>query len=412
MQMSAGLDAGSGKRTSESGRIAGEAADNIATVRSLGCENFFYKQFQDSLSVLRAGQVRKANITAIAFGFSEFCQYLIWCAAFKAGAEFVRLGHCTFFELLGSVLAILLAAITLGNVAMFFPDIGESRVAATGIYRLLGRTSEIDPEAPGTGKPVEVKEGRGDVAAANVRFEYPSRPDVAVLRGLSVGVTQGQQLALVGASGCGKSTIGSLLERFYDIRSGELTVDGESVRAVSEKKLRSGLGIVTQDPDLFNRTVRDNISYGLGQGAAVTESMVAEAARAANAHDYITELPDGYDTVVGMRGDKLSGGQRQRVAIARSLIRAPRILLLDEATSALDAVSEKIVQDALDQAAQGRTTITIAHRLSTVRNADIITAIDKGKVAEQGTHSELLKRGGKYAELVKNQVIEGSKEAE
>lgn len=260
MQMSAGLDAGSAKRMSESGRIASEAVDNIATFRSIGCEKFFNDKLQDSLSTLRGGQTRKANVTGVTFGFSEFCQYLIWYAAFKAGVVFVRQGHCDFFELLQSIMAILFGAMTLGNVAMFFPDIGESRVAATSIYRLLDRVSTIDPEVSGKGNPVEGKEMHGDVLAAKMRFEYPTRPDVPVLRGLSVAVRQGQQLALVGASGCGKSTIVSLLERFYDIRTGELIVDGEGVETIPVNELRSGLGIVTQDPYLFNRSVRDNIT--------------------------------------------------------------------------------------------------------------------------------------------------------
>ncbi len=241
-----------------------------------------------------------------------------------------------------------------------------------------------------------------------MRFEYPSRPDVAVLRGLTVAVDAGQSLALVGASGCGKSTIVNLLERFYDIRTGGLEVDGRDVKTLPVKNLRGNLGIVTQDPDLFNRTVRDNIVYGLSHidGAPVTDEMVYNAAKAANAHDFVTKLPEGYDTRVGPRGDQLSGGQRQRVAIARSLIREPKILLLDEATSALDAVSERVVQDALDSAARGRTTITIAHRLSTVRNADIIAVVHKGKIAEQGTHAQLIRLHGRYAELVKNQMTD------
>lgn len=404
MQMSAGLDSGSSKNMSASGSIASEAMDNIATVRSLGCEEHFCSAFMASLAPVRRIQNRKSTITGVAYGFSELCQYLIWYSAFKAGVVFVRHGHCTFFELLQSVMAVLFAAITLGNVAIFFPDIAASRVAGTSIYRLIGRDSAIDPEW-GAASALRYAQGcRGNVKGAGMRFEYPSRPDVAVLRGLSFAVDQGQSLALVGASGCGKSTIVSLLERFYDVRLGVLGVDGSNVKTLPVKTLRSNLGIVTQETDLFNRSVRDNIVYGLGQGAAVSDNMVTGAARAANAHDFIMKLPQGYETVVGPRGDNLSGGQKQRVAIARSLIREPRILLLDEATSALDAVSEKVVQDALDNATEGRTTITIAHRLSTIRNADVIAVVHKGKIVEQGSHLQLLRLGGHYSELVKNQM--------
>lgn len=407
MQMSAGLDSGSKKNFSGAGAIASESVDNIVTVRSLGIESHFDNRFVSELEKLRPGQIRKAFITGVAFGFSEFCQFLIWFAAFKAGADFVRQGHCGFFSLLQSVMAILFAAITLGNVAIFFPDIGGSRIAATSIYRLLDRQSLIDPlrdDSDGS----SWDSCHGDISATKLRFEYPSRPDVAVLRGLSVGVESGNTLALVGASGCGKSTIISLLERFYDVREGDLNVDSKHVKSVFVGSLRSHLGIVTQDPDLFNRTIRDNIAYGLSHvdGAPITNEMIVNAAKAANAHDFIQELPQKYDTVVGPRGDQLSGGQRQRVAIARSLIRQPKILLLDEATSALDAVSERVVQEALDAAASGRTTITVAHRLSTIQHADSIAVVHRGKIAEQGTHTHLLRLNGRYAELVKNQMTE------
>ena len=216
-----------------------------------------------------------------------------------------------------------------------------------------------------------------------------------------MAVKTGQIFALVGASGCGKSTVVQLLQRFYDPNSGEVLVGGHDVRTLNIKWLRHHIGVVSQEPVLFDTTIAQNIMYGK-EGAS--EEEMKQAAINANAHDFISKLPDGYNTLVGVGGIQLSGGQKQRVAIARALIRDPRILLLDEATSALDTESESIVQQALDRACAGRTTIVIAHRLSTIQNADVIAAMENGKVMELGSHSELMEKGGLYYELVTAQV--------
>ena len=205
----------------------------------------------------------------------------------------------------------------------------------------------------------------------------------------------------MGASGCGKSTVIQLLQRFYDPDSGEVLVGGRDVRTLNIKWLRHHIGVVSQEPVLFDSTIAQNIMYGK-EGA--TEEEMKEAAINANAHDFISKLPDGYNTLVGEGGTQLSGGQKQRVAIARALIRDPKILLLDEATSALDTESESIVQQALDRARAGRTTIVIAHRLSTIQNADVIASVEDGRVVEMGTHSQLMDKGGLYYELVTAQV--------
>ena len=217
----------------------------------------------------------------------------------------------------------------------------------------------------------------------------------------SLNVEVGQTFALVGPSGCGKSTVIQLLQRFYDPDGGEALVGGRDVRALNTRWLRQHIGVVSQEPVLFDTTIARNIMYGKEDA---TEEEMIQAAKDANAHNFISELPDGYNTLVGEAGTQLSGGQKQRIAIARALVRDPKILLLDEATSALDTESESIVQEALDRARTGRTTIVIAHRLSTIQNADVIASMKDGRVAEIGTHSELLGKKGLYYELVKAQV--------
>ena len=248
-------------------------------------------------------------------------------------------------------------------------------------------------------------------------FNYPSRPDVPILKGISITFEAGKTAALVGASGSGKSTIISLVERFYDPLSGSVKLDGVPLRDLNLKWLRTQIGLVSQEPILFSTTIKENVAHGLVgssyEDASEEEKfkLIKDACIKSNADGFITKLPNGYDTMVGERGFLLSGGQKQRVAIARAIVSDPRILLLDEATSALDTQSEGIVQDALDKASAGRTTISIAHRLSTVKNVDQIFVMGEGVVLEQGTHHELLEKGGAYARLVQAQKLRETTEA-
>jgi len=245
----------------------------------------------------------------------------------------------------------------------------------------------------------------GTIEFRDVHFRYPTRPEQPVLRGLNLTVKPGQYCALVGQSGCGKSTTIQLLERFYDPLVGGVYVDGKEITRYNVNEYRAFLALVSQEPTLYQGTIRENVLLG-STSDEVPDEAVIQACQDANIYDFIMSLPDGFSTVVGSKGGMLSGGQKQRVAIARALLRDPKILLLDEATSALDSESEKVVQAALDKAARGRTTIAVAHRLSTIQNADVIYVLDQGRIVESGTHDELLDLRGKYFELVNLQSLE------
>jgi len=244
----------------------------------------------------------------------------------------------------------------------------------------------------------------------DVHFRYPTRPGVRVLRGLSLDVKPGTYIALVGASGSGKSTVIQMIERFYDPLAGHIYLDDEPISELNIQEYRKQIALVSQEPTLYAGTVRFNILLGaIKPKSEVTQEEIEQACSNANILDFIKSLPNGFDTEVGGKGSQLSGGQKQRIAIARALLRNPKVLLLDEATSALDSASEKVVQDALDRAAKGRTTIAIAHRLSTIQNADCIYFIKDGTVCESGTHDELLQKRGEYYEYVQLQGLSSRK---
>jgi len=265
------------------------------------------------------------------------------------------------------------------------------------IYHILDRKPLIDTAST---EGEKFRFSHGEVTINNVFFNYPIRPDRPVLQGLNLSVKAGETVALVGPSGCGKSTVISLLLRFYDAEKGVIAIDGVEIKTENIGALRSQIGLVSQEPRLFDASIKDNILYGK---PSATDDEIVEACKMANIHDWIMTLPSKYDTICGVKGGKLSGGQKQRVAIARALIRNPKILLLDEATSALDSESEKVVQAALDKliSSRTRTVIVIAHRLSTIQAADRIFVFDQGRVIEEGTHQSLLKLNGMYTNLVK-----------
>ncbi|XP_074754153.1 ATP-binding cassette sub-family B member 5 isoform X2 [Athene noctua] len=388
------------KALEEAGRISTESVENIRTVASLTREEAFYERYVTNLSGPYRDSLSKAPFYGFTYGVAQCANYFVNAAVFRFGAWLIA--HClSNFENVFIVFSsVIFAAINVGQSASLAPDYGKARMSAQRIFQLLDRKPLIDSYSE---EGEKLSNFEGSVEFRNIHFVYPTRPEVQVLQGLNLKVNKGQTLALVGSSGCGKSTSIQLLERFYDPVEGQVLADGFDTRSLNLQWLRSRLGLVSQEPILFDCSIAENIQYG-DNSRVVSQEEIEAAAKAANIHAFIENLPEKYNTRVGEKGTQLSGGQKQRIAIARALLRNPAILLLDEATSALDTESEKIVQKALDNARQGRTCIIIAHRLTTVQTADIIAVIHNGRVVEQGTHSQLLAKEGHYYALVNAQV--------
>ncbi|KAF1855201.1 hypothetical protein Lal_00003826 [Lupinus albus] len=359
--------------------FASEAISAIRTVASLTREEDVLKQYRDSLAI----QQRKSLISVLKSSTST--------PPPRASCSPVSRLHSG-----------LEAPSSPSTIFSFAPDMGKAHHAAGELKKLFDRQPVVDTWSDSGRRLPHVD---GTLEFRDVHFRYPTRPEQPVLRGLNLTVRPGQYIALVGASGCGKSTTIALLERFYDPLSGGVFVDGHEISTLNVNDYRSHIALVSQEPTLYQGTIKENILLGTAR-EDVPDEDVEFACREANIYDFIISLPDGFNTVVGSKGTLLSGGQKQRIAIARALIRDPKILLLDEATSALDSESEHVVQAALDKAAKGRTTIAVAHRLSTIQKADIIYVFDQGRIVEQGTHSELMKKNGRYAELVNLQSLE------
>ncbi|CCG81794.1 ABC multidrug transporter Mdr1 [Taphrina deformans PYCC 5710] len=385
-----------------SANFACEATSVIRTVASLTREKDVYRIYEASLAGPQKAAFVSTLKTTVFFAASQSIVFLINGLAFWYGSTLIVSGRIGIYDFFLCFVAITFGAQSAGQFFSFAPDITKARTSAQNVVALVERKPEIDVWS-NEGSQTGISEGL--IEFDNVHFRYPTRPDVPVLRGLNLKVLPGQYVALVGASGCGKSTTIGLIERFYNPLSGRVTADGQDLTTINLEKYRRSMSLVAQEPTLYQGTIKFNVLLGANRDD-VSQAELEQACRDANILEFIESLPAGFETMCGNRGTALSGGQKQRIAIARALIRNPKILLLDEATSALDSESEKVVQAALDKAAKGRTTIAVAHRLSTIQKADVIYVFDQGRIAESGTHHELVNAGGLYAELVLQQSLE------
>ncbi len=381
---------------------------NYETVKYFGNERFEIERFDGALAKYERAAVRsQVSLNMLNLGQSAIVALGLATVMLMAANE-VAGGKMTVgkFVLVNTYLMQLYQP--LNFLGFVYREIKQGLVDMESMFRLMGVEQEVS-DTPGAAQlAAHLADGpAGSVVFDEVRFGY--RPDREILRGVSFAVAAGGKLAIVGPTGAGKSTIARLIFRFYDVTEGRVLVDGQDVRDVRQDSLRAAIGVVPQDTVLFNDTIRYNIAYGR---PGATQAEVEQAARAAQVHDFVSRLPDGYDTRVGERGLKLSGGEKQRVAIARTLLKDPRILILDEATSALDTHTEQDIQAALRTVARNRTTVVIAHRLSTVVDADEIILLDGGRVVERGTHAALLANRGRYARMWNAQAAEQATEIE
>lgn len=385
----------------KSASYACEATSAIRTVASLTREEEIWQKYHEQIMQQQRNSLMSVLRSSALYAASQSLVFCCTALGFWYGGTLMGAAEYTLFQFFACYSSIIFGAQSAGTIFSFAPDIGKAKQAASELKLLFDRVPEIDSWST-EGEPLRSTEGA--IEFQEVFFRYPSRSDQAVLCGLSFVVKPGQYVALVGASGCGKSTTIALLEHFYNPTADGIFIDGKDISKVNLNDYRSHLALVSQEPTLYQGTIGDNIL--LGTTHDVSEEDIIRACKDANIYEFIMSLPDGLATTCGSKGTLLSGGQKQRIAIARALIRDPKVLLLDEATSALDSESEQVVQAALDGAAKGRTTIAVAHRLSTIRKADVIYVLDGGRIVEKGTHSQLLARGGKYFDLVSSQSLE------
>ncbi|KAH0818956.1 hypothetical protein GEV33_003835 [Tenebrio molitor] len=389
------------------GSIAEEVLSSVRTVVAFDGQEKEITRYEKHLQSAKRNNITKNLFSGISNGFMWFFVFASYALSFWYGVglileeRYLPKEEITYTpaNLVAVFFCTLIATWNFGTGAPYFEIFGTACGAAAKVFEILDTEPQINLYKNLGTKPKTI---RGDISFKNVHFQYPSRPNVKILQGFNLDIKSGETVALVGSSGCGKSTCIQLVQRFYDAISGSVTIDDNNITKLNLTWLRNKIGVVGQEPALFAATIADNIKYG---NLSATQDDIEKAAKKANAHNFIKSLPRGYNTLIGERGAQISGGQKQRIAIARALIREPKILLLDEATSALDTTSEAEVQAALDAISGECTTIIVAHRLSTIRNADRIVVISEGKVIEEGNHAQLMAEKGAYHSLVVSQCL-------
>ncbi|CAI6093215.1 unnamed protein product [Clonostachys chloroleuca] len=420
IRSNAKLEEDNDKRTSNSAAIASEAVTAIRTVSSLAIEEKVLDRYVSELDLSISGAVRPLCLMMLWFALTQSMEYYFMALGFWWGCRLLSFGEVTMYNFFVTFMAVFFSGQATSELFQFSTSLTNGKNAANYIFWLhelqptVEENSHNKDNAPKSGGPIDID---------SIRFSYPLRPDATVLRGIDLHIKEGQFVALVGASGCGKSTMIAMLERFYDPSTGSISISGEALTNLNPRLYRRIVSLVQQEPTLFQGTIRENIALGIDDPDAATpetspssptnsttvpEADIEAALRAANAWDFVCSLPEGVHTPAGANGTQLSGGQRQRIAIARALIRNPRILLLDEATSALDTESEKLVQGVLAEAAKkgDRITVAVAHRLSTIKDADVICVFYGGKIVEMGTHEELVAKRGIYRKMCEAQSLD------
>ncbi|TYJ37687.1 hypothetical protein E1A91_A05G392900v1 [Gossypium mustelinum] len=385
------------KAQGESSKLAAEAVSNLRTITAFSSQDRILKMLEQAQEGPRRESIRQSWFAGIGLGTSQSLTTCTWALDFWYGGKLISQGYITAKALFETFMILVSTGRVIADAGSMTSDLVKGSEAIGSVFAILDRFTTIEPEDPDGHNPEKIT---GHVELHDIDFAYPARPNIMIFRAFSLNIDAGKSTALVGQSGSGKSTIIGLIERFYNPLEGVVEIDGRDIRSYQLRSLRKHIALVSQEPTFFAGTIRENIAYGASD--TMDESQIIEAAMAANAHEFISGLKDGYNTWCGDRGMQLSGGQKQRIAIARAILKNPTILLLDEATSALDSQSEKAVQDALERVMIGRTSVVVAHRLRTIQNCDQIAVLDKGKVVEKGTHQSLLAKGptGAYFSLV------------
>jgi len=390
-----------GDDKAQSQQILSDAVQNAKTVHATGIEKVLVQHYADLINGLGSGTFWRSMVAGLAFGFATATPLWVMAGGFYYGGHLVETGNADFSGVMGAFMGILFAGMGAGQVSAVVGDGAKAKLACHDIFQLLDRPSKIDGLEPDGEEPKWEKADAGEIEFKNVKFSYPFRAEVQVLKGVTFQIQAGQSVGLVGPSGGGKSTVMSLIQRFYDPVEGEVLV-GKSKTPLNKVNIRwwrKQIGFVGQEPILFNTTVRANVTYGFEEGETVSEEWLERCKKMSNLSFIDSAKGQGWNTSVGPRGSRLSGGQKQRVAICRALARDPPVLLLDEATSALDTASEKVVQQALEAARVGRTSFAIAHRLSTISDCDVILVCAEGIILEKGNHAQLMEMHGVYYKL-------------